>query len=595
MRQKTQAASRAANFNRLSLWKYGLLILMFITLMIQAIPTFYGDTPALGVHAEKGSALSASNVAGLLDSHNIKAKSVTQKDGSLVIAFNNMESQQKAKALLADTLGDKAELTIQYASAAPSWFEKLGASPVKLGLDLRGGVQLLLYVDTHAVFDRHADALVSELQKEVRKERLRGTVVRKVSATQISFKSNNPNAESFLTRFMQPYQQRWLETDDDGKLMLTMTEEEQNTLTQSALEQNITILRNRIGELGIVEASVQRQGRDHIRIELPGVHDPKQAKSVIGATASLAFYQAKETGPRVINDRLGRPVRLAHNAVLSGEHIVDARSGTDEMGRPQVDIRLDGPGGDQMADFSRSHIGQPMATVYTEYKPDTKGKLIAEDKVINVATIQSALGNSFRITGLDSVEEAQELSMLLRSGALTAPIQIVSERAIGPTLGAQNIKAGFTALGIGMIGMAIFMTIWYRRFGWVAIVALCANLVMQIGLLVMLPGAVLTLPGIAGLVLTVGMAVDTNVLIFERIRDRLREGASLAASIDFGYRSAFSTIFDANITTLISAACLYAIGSGPLQGFATTLILGLMSSMISGIWGTRAIINDLGP
>lgn len=306
MRQKTQAASRAANFNRLSLWKYGLLILMFITLMIQAIPTFYGDTPALGVHAEKGSALSASNVAGLLDSHNIKAKSVTQKDGSLVIAFNNMESQQKAKALLADTLGDKAELTIQYASAAPSWFEKLGASPVKLGLDLRGGVQLLLYVDTHAVFDRHADALVSELQKEVRKERLRGTVVRKVSATQISFKSNNPNAESFLTRFMQPYQQRWLETDDDGKLMLTMTEEEQNTLTQSALEQNITILRNRIGELGIVEASVQRQGRDHIRIELPGVHDPKQAKSVIGATASLAFYQAKETGPRVINDRLGR-------------------------------------------------------------------------------------------------------------------------------------------------------------------------------------------------------------------------------------------------------------------------------------------------
>ncbi len=392
---------------------------------------------------------------------------------------------------------------------------------------------------------------------------------------------------------LQTYTHQWQLIDNGNQIKLAITDDERLSLAQSAMAQNMSILRNRIGELGIVEASVQRQGRDHIRIELPGVHDPKQAKSVIGATASLAFYEANAAGALTILDRNDVPVRLVRQAVLSGDHIINANSSNDEMGRPQVDIRLDSIGGDKMTTFSRQHIGQPMATVYTEYKLNNINKLVPHDQVINVATIQSTLGNSFRITGLDTITEAQEIALLLRSGALTAPIQIVEERAIGPKLGAENIRAGFSALALGMAGMAIFLICWYRRFGWVAIVGLSANLIMQIGLLVLLPGAVLTLPGIAGLVLTVGMAVDTNVLIFERIRDRLREGASLATSIDFGYRSAFTTIFDANITTLISAICLYSIGSGPLQGFATTLILGLISSMVCGIWGTRAIINPL--
>ncbi|MGL4756958.1 MAG: protein translocase subunit SecD, partial [Aeromonadaceae bacterium] len=364
-------------------------------------------------------------------------------------------------------------------------------------------------------------------------------------------------------------------------------------LINNGVTQNLSILKKRIQELGITEASVQRQGQKGIRIELPGVHNPKQAKEVIGATASLAFYLARPDSSFTLADRAGRAVAMERKPVLGGDHIVDARAGNDELGKPQVSITLDRSGGARMSSFSRDHIGQPMATVFTEYQSENGGPLRASQEVINVATIQSALGNQFRITGLDSLDEARELAMLLRAGALTAPLQILEERSIGPTLGQQNIEAGFSALAFGMAGMMLFMLCWYRRFGWVAITALLANLLMQVGMLAVLPGAVLTLPGIAGLVLTVGMAVDTHVLIFERIRDRLREGGSLANAIDFGYRSAFSTIFDANITTLISAIVLYGIGSGPLQGFAITLILGLISSMITGIWGTRALINPL--
>ncbi len=314
---------------------------------------------------------------------------------------------------------------------------------------------------------------------------------------------------------------------------------------------------------------------------------------MIGATASLAFYEAKADSHFYIADRNGQAVGMARKPVLTGEHIVDARANMGEMGQPQVNIVLDTLGGSKMNQFSRQHVGKPMATVFTEYKTNAQGKLRAQSEVINVATIQTALGNQFRITGIGSLAEAQELAMLLRAGALTAPLKILEERSIGPTLGMQNIEAGFTALAFGMAGMMLFMMAWYRKFGWVAITALVANLLMQVGMLAVLPGAVLTLPGIAGLVLTVGMAVDTHVLIFERIRDRLREGGSLANAIDFGYRSAFHTIFDANITTLICAVVLYSIGSGPLQGFSITLILGLLSSMITGIWGTRAIINPL--
>ena len=511
--------------------------------------------------------------------------------------FATQAEQQRAKQLLEQQGVDSAALTLEFHSNAPTWISQLGADPIKLGLDLRGGSQLLIGVDVDFVIDNQTKNLVDTLRTRFREANLRGASVMRTAQGSVAVTLPDvAGQEGWLNIIKESAgtrQDQWTLSRSGNELKLVLSESERTLLVNNAVTQNLSILKKRINELGIVEASVQRQGQDGIRIELPGVHNPKQAKEVIGATASLAFYEAKADSRFFMADRNGQAVGLARKPVLSGEHIVDARANMGEMGQPQVNIVLDTLGGSKMNQFSRQHVGKPMATVFTEYKTNAEGKLRARSEVINVATIQTALGNQFRITGIGSLPEAQELAMLLRAGALTAPLKILEERSIGPTLGLQNIEAGFTALAFGMAGMMLFMMAWYRKFGWVAITALIANLLMQVGMLAVLPGAVLTLPGIAGLVLTVGMAVDTHVLIFERIKDRLREGGSLANAIDFGYRSAFRTIFDANITTLICAVVLYAIGSGPLQGFSITLILGLISSMVTGIWGTRAIINPL--
>lgn len=353
-------------------------------------------------------------------------------------------------------------------------------------------------------------------------------------------------------------------------------------------------MRSRIEELGITEASIQRQGESRIRIELPGVQDPAAAKDVIGATASLAFYSVYDNPTRntqTLKDTDGNRVVIARKAVLSGEHIIDARSGIGEMGSAEVNITLDSAGGKKMSGFSRHNIGKPMATVYSEYSRDRAGNSEKTSEVISVANIQSQLGSRFRITGAGTMAEAQELALLLRAGSLTAPVTIIEERTIGPSLGAENVTNGFAALALGLGLTLTFMALWYRRLGWVANGALILNMVTLFGLIALLPGAVLTLPGIAGLVLTVGMAVDTNVLIFERIRDKMKEGRSFASSIDRGFDSAFSSIFDANFTTMIVAVALYTIGNGPIQGFALTLGLGLLTSMFTGIFASRAIIN----
>ncbi len=360
------------------------------------------------------------------------------------------------------------------------------------------------------------------------------------------------------------------------------------------VQQNLQTMRSRIEELGITEALVQRQGENRIRIELPGVQDPAAAKNVIGATASLAFYAVKEQGTgstMVIPDQNGQPVRVGRKPVLTGDHIVDARASLGEMGMAEVNIVLDSSGGKIMSEFSRHNVGKPMATSYNEYSRDSAGNTEQSNQIISVATIQSQLGSRFRITGSGSLQESQELALLLRAGSLTAPVTIVEERTIGPTLGAENIQNGFAALGLGLGLTLLFMAVWYRRLGWVANIALIGNMVMLFGLLALIPGAVLTLPGIAGLVLTVGMAVDTNVLIFERIKDKQKEGRTLAQAIDRGFSSAFGTIFDANFTTMITAVVLYTIGNGPIQGFALTLGLGLLTSMFTGIFASRAIIN----
>lgn len=580
--------------NRMSLWQYALLLLMLVTFAFYSLPTFFGEQPSLGLHGQ--SRLSDAQRTLLADNRIKPLKQVAQGD-RMELVFASQGEQQLAKQLLEQQGLDSAALTLEFYSNAPAWISRLGADPIKLGLDLRGGSQLLIGVDVDFVIDNQTKNLVDTLRTRFREANLRGASVMRTAQGSVAVTLPDVAGQeawlSIIKESAGTRQDQWTLSRSGNALTLVLSDAERTLLVNNAVTQNLSILKKRINELGIVEASVVRQGQDGIRIELPGVHNPKQAKEVIGATASLAFYEAKADSRFFMADRSGQAVGLARQPVLSGEHIVDARANMGEMGQPQVNIVLDTLGGSKMNQFSRQHVGKPMATVFTEYKTNAEGKLRARSEVINVATIQTALGNQFRITGIGSLPEAQELAMLLRAGALTAPLKILEERSIGPTLGLQNIEAGFTALAFGMAGMMLFMMAWYRKFGWVAITALVANLLMQVGMLAVLPGAVLTLPGIAGLVLTVGMAVDTHVLIFERIKDRLREGGSLANAIDFGYRSAFRTIFDANITTLICAVVLYAIGSGPLQGFSITLILGLISSMVTGIWGTRAIINPL--
>lgn len=580
--------------NRMSLWQYALLLLMLLTFTFYSLPTFFGEQPSLGLHGQ--SRLSGAQQR-LLQDHQIAPQLQIEQKERVELVFATQAEQQRAKQLLEQQGVDSAALTLEFHSNAPTWISRLGADPIKLGLDLRGGSQLLIGVDVDFVIDNQTKNLVDTLRTRFREANLRGASVMRTAQGALAVTLPDVDGQegwlNIIKESAGTRQDQWKLSRSGNELKLVLSDAERTLLVNNAVTQNLSILKKRINELGIVEASVQRQGQDGIRIELPGVHNPKQAKEVIGATASLAFYEAKADSRFFMADRSGQAVGLARKPVLSGEHIVDARANMGEMGQPQVNIVLDTLGGSKMNQFSRQHVGKPMATVFTEYKTNAEGKLRARSEVINVATIQTALGNQFRITGIGSLPEAQELAMLLRAGALTAPLKILEERSIGPTLGLQNIEAGFTALAFGMAGMMLFMMAWYRKFGWVAITALIANLLMQVGMLAVLPGAVLTLPGIAGLVLTVGMAVDTHVLIFERIKDRLREGGSLANAIDFGYRSAFRTIFDANITTLICAVVLYAIGSGPLQGFSITLILGLISSMVTGIWGTRAIINPL--
>ncbi len=582
-----------SSLNRMSKWQYAILLLIVFTFSFYSLPSFFGERPALGLHYPNAW---SQHDQLLLKQHEITPDLVETTADKTLLVFHSQSVQQKAKQVLELNGYHSADLTLEYHANSPKWMQTLGAEPIRLGLDLRGGSQLLLRVDAQYILQSHLSSQVENLREALKMAGLRGG---QISVQKETLRVTMPS-EELATPWLKVFREQGLAKSDqwqmhlDGNLAIfAIPETEKMTLVNNGVTQNMAILKKRLEELGIVEAVVQRQGTEAIRIELPGVHNPKQAKDVIGATATLAFHAVKSSGPYLLADKHKNIVSMARQPVLTGQHITDARANSDEFGRPQVSISLDRIGGQKMMQFSKTNIGQPMATVFTEYKSMSDGTMHASSEVINVATIQSTLGNQFRISGIDNTASAQELAILLRAGALTAPLKIIEERSIGPTLGQENIQAGFTALAFGMTGMMVFMVIWYRRFGWISIVGLLANLLMQVGLLALLPGAVLTLPGIAGLVLTVGMAVDTNVLIFERIKDRLRDGGSIANAIDFGYRSAFVTIFDANITTLISAVILYGIGSGPLQGFAITLILGLLSSMVTGIWGTRAMINPI--
>ncbi|OHY96298.1 protein-export membrane protein SecD [Vibrio rotiferianus] len=585
--------------NHYSAWKYVVLVTTIIILTLSAIPTWFGEQPSIQVTFadQNNSAMSLVQLDQLLKTHHIAASKIIEKDGKTTIVFDGEDAQSKARALLNEQLDQDDSITFSYVSVAPEWLNEMGFSPIKLGLDLRGGVQFLLNVDVNKAFEEQRDALIDEIKANLREQRIRGVQVRSEAHNHIAVNSENEEGLKAASQFIRQNYPGWTMTSSDRGFELQPSEQNIQEFQTTTLQQNLKIMRGRIEELGITEALVQRQGKESIRIELPGVQDPAQAKNVIGATASLAFYEVKDASQArtsqdlVLKDNDGRTVILQKRPVLTGEHIVNARAGVDQMGMSEVNISLDHAGGKKMSDFSATHIGKPMATVYREYKTNERGMTERSERVISVATIQSQLGSQFRITGAGSMDEAQQLALLLRAGSLTAPVTIVEERTIGASLGAENIQNGFAALALGMGLTLLFMALWYRRLGWVANVALCANMLCLLGLIALLPGAVLTLPGIAGLVLTVGMAVDTNVIIFERIKDKMREGRSFAQAIDLGFDSAFATILDANITTMITAVILYAIGNGPIQGFALTLGLGLMTSMFTGVFASRAMIN----
>ncbi len=564
------------------------LIATIIIMILSALPSWFGENASVQISNRSEQTIDATQITQYLASEGIQAKSAFQKDKRLVVILEDAEQQAKAKEVLNEHLLDNATVALAMEPAAPKWLTDMGFAPIQLGLDLRGGVQFLLEVDMAPVYHAQAQAMVDEVTSEVRYAR--GKVVN--NQVQFDFRTD-ADFEKAQKLIRQEFPQ-WLRNRSDKSLTLTQSEEEQRTLRNLTVQQNLQIMRSRIEELGITEASIQRQGESRIRIELPGVQDPAAAKDVIGATASLAFYSVYDNATRntqTLKDSDGNRVVVDRKAVLSGEHIIDARSGIGEMGSAEVNITLDSSGGKKMSEFSRHNIGKPMATVYSEYSRDRAGNSKQDSEVISVANIQSQLGSRFRITGAGSLADAQELALLLRAGSLTAPVTIIEERTIGPSLGAENVTNGFAALALGLGLTLTFMALWYRRLGWVANCALVVNMTTLFGLIALLPGAVLTLPGIAGLVLTVGMAVDTNVLIFERIRDKMKEGRSFASSIDRGFDSAFSSIFDANVTTMIVAVALYTIGNGPIQGFALTLGLGLLTSMFTGIFASRAIIN----
>ncbi len=548
-----------------------------------------------------------------LESNDLSYQSIALEDGTVLARFKDTESQISARdALMSRFDSNNYVVALNLAPATPSWLDALGATPMKLGLDLRGGVHFLMEVDMDAALEKLITQQEDSFRTDLREARIRYRGLRVEDNTRVMVNLRNAeDTNKALELLSSNYRDMNFSIDeDDGTLTAVYKEERLKEIRNYAVAQNITILRNRVNELGVAEPLVQRQGASRIVVELPGVQDTARAKEILGATATLEFREVDQDadlsaamagrvppGSELMSSRDGRPAVLKKRVILTGSHITDANSSRDEYSRPQVNISLDSEGGDKMSDFSKRNIGELMATVFAEYKDsgerDENGKVILEkhEEVINQATIQSALGRNFRITGIDSAAEAHNLALLLRAGALIAPISIVEERTIGPSLGQQNINMGIQACLWGLVAVMLFTLVYYRRFGLFANCALFANIVLIIGIMSLIPGATMTLPGIAGIVLTVGMAVDANVLIFERIREELQEGRSPQHAIDRGYSNAFSTIADANITTLITAIILFAVGTGAIKGFAVTLSIGILTSMFTAIVGTRALVN----
>jgi len=609
--------------NQYPAWKYLLLIVVLVVSTLYALPNLYGEDPALQVSSSRNTAVDITTqekVRKLLQDADVPFNSILLADEQILVRFANTEGQLTAQDVVKEGLGRGYVVALNLAPRTPDWLRAMNASPMYLGLDLRGGVHFLMEVDVDAAVHQAEERYIGDFRGLLRENKVRYVKIGRYvgndgdSAVEVKFRSADARdaAERLLER---EYPDLSIDEKDHegGYFMLArLSENEKRETRKLALKQNITTLRNRVNELGVAEPVIQQQGDSRIVIQLPGVQDTARAKEILGATATLEFRLTDEThdaeeaartgripaGLKLYMQREGGHALLKNRVMLTGDYIIDASSGLDQQsGSPAVYITLDGKGASIFSKVTGENVKKLMSVVFIERKTETRiidGEPVKTrrtvEEVINTARIQEQLSKRFQITGLDNTKEAHNLALLLRAGALAAPIEIIEERTIGPSLGQDNIDQGFASVVIGFVLVLVFMAVWYRGFGLVANLALALNLVVIIAVLSMLQ-ATLTLPGIAGIVLTVGIAVDANVLIFERIREELRNGISPQAAINSGYAKALSTIADANITTLIAAVVLFGFGSGPVKGFAITLSIGIITSMFTAIVGTRAVVN----
>ena len=605
--------------NHYPLWKYLLIAIVIAVTGLYALPNLYPNVPAVQVSHESGEVRADTLVLlqNALQEKGIKIQAKEQQDNKILLRFTDTEEQLAAAEVSKEALDGRHIVALNLAPATPAWLRALEASPMNLGLDLRGGVHFLLQVDMQAAVEKAHNNYVSSFRVTLREAKLRRFSVAKTrTSVQVKFRDAE-NRSAGLDVLSKEYGNELVFTEEDleGSYFLTATinADAIRDIQRLAIKQNIQILRNRVNELGVAEPVIQQQGAERIVVQLPGVQDTAQAKDILGATATVEFrmvdeqndpFAAAESGRVPVGSALyyerdsKNPILLKREVMLTGDSIINANSGFDENGSPAVIITLDGKGASRFSKVTAENIKKLMAVVFIDNKTvvtkkDGKKirKTFTSEEVINVARIQEQLSKRFQIEGLDSTYEALKLSLLLRAGALAAPVEIVEERTVGPSLGKQNIELGKKSILIGFIFVILLMTLYYRMFGIAANLALAANLVLIMGIMSLIPGATLTLPGIAGIVLTVGMAVDANVLIFERIREEMRNGNSPQASIHAGYAKALSTIADANITTLIAAVVLFVFGTGPIKGFAVTLSIGIVCSMFTAIMGTRALVN----
>ncbi|WP_376690748.1 protein translocase subunit SecD [Wenzhouxiangella sp. EGI_FJ10409] len=604
--------------NRFPPWKYALLIIVLGLGLVYALPNIFGDDPAVQVSSARGFELQEDIVGTVersLESADVEYGRSELSPQRLLIRFGNTDRQLRAADALRESLGDEYVVALNLAPSTPPWLAALGADPMVLGLDLQGGVHFLMQVDMEAAKTQRLNSYVDSIRGLLREAGIRYRSVRVSSdnvVVELRTEEHRNEARELVERELEGLV---IEASDGGQtfnLRATIEEEFLQEIQQNALQQNITTLRNRVNELGVAEPVIQQQGANRIVVQLPGVQDTAQAKRVLGATATIEYravdeqndpYEAERTGrvpsgSRLYEHRNGEPILLSREVIASGQNLIGAAAGFDQQsGQPNVVVTLDGEGARRMLDHTSENVGRRMAVVFIEYRPETRMEDGEEvyttrrvEEVISAAVTREPFGKRFQTTGLGSATEAAQLAMLLRAGALAAPMQIIEERTVGPSLGQDNIDQGFQSVIIGFALVLIVMAVYYKVFGLVANLALTANLVLIVALLSML-GATLTLPGIAGIVLTVGMAVDANVLIFERIREELRNGNTPQASIRSGYEKAFSTIADANVTTLIAAIVLFMFGTGPIKGFAVTLSLGIVTSMFTAILGTRGVVS----